>query len=158
MRHNIYGKKLSRDKNQRTALFKSLVRSLILSERIQTTQAKAQAIKGLVDKLIKQAKSSNTQRLVSQFITDKTVYNKLINDLVPRMESRNSGYTSVVKLGFRQGDGAAIVQMSLLLEGPVSKNQSEAASELKVRQKIQKSKPETGPQKNTESKKVEGEA
>lgn len=134
MRHNIYGKKLSRDKNQRTALFKSLVRSLILSERIQTTQAKAQAVKGLVDKLIKQAKSTSTQRLVSQFITDKTVYNKLINDLVPRMESRNSGYTSVVKLGFRQGDGAAIVQMSLLLEES-SKDKKEVDKKNLVKEK-----------------------
>lgn len=116
MRHSIYGKKLSRDTNQRTALFKSLIQSLILSEKIQTTKAKAQAIKGLVDRLVTQAKSPSTRRLVSQFLTDKKIYNKFITDITPRLHSRNSGYTSVVKIGFRQGDGSMMVQMRLLLE------------------------------------------
>ncbi|OGE30862.1 50S ribosomal protein L17 [Candidatus Daviesbacteria bacterium RIFCSPHIGHO2_01_FULL_44_29] len=127
MRHSIYGKKLSRDTNQRTALFKALVSSLILSEKIQTTQAKAAAIKGLVDRLITQAKSPTTKRLVAQFLTRKEVYEKLINDLTPRMKDRNSGYTSVVKLGYRQGDGALMVQMSLLL-GSSDKGQETSKS------------------------------
>lgn len=117
MRHSIYGKKLSRDTNQRTALFKSLIQSLILSEKIETTNAKAQAIKGLVDRLVTQAKTPNTRRLVSQFLTNKRVYNKLV-ELTPRMQTRNSGYTSIIKTGFRQGDGSMMVQMKLLLEEP----------------------------------------
>lgn len=116
MRHSIYGKKLSRDKNQRTALFKSLIQSLILSEKIETTKAKAQAIKGLVDRLVTQAKTPTTRRLVSQFLTDKRVYDKLVVDLAPRMQTRHSGYTSIIKTGFRQGDGSMMVQMRLLLE------------------------------------------
>lgn len=116
MRHRVYGKHLGRDKNQRTALFKGLVQSLIVSEQIKTTESKAKAIKGLVDKLITQAKSPITRRLVSQFVTSKQAQEKLINDLLPRLSSRNSGYTSVVKLGRRLGDGAMMVQMSLLVE------------------------------------------
>lgn len=116
MRHSVYGKKLGRNKNQRTALFKSLVQNLILSGSIQTTDTKAKSIKGLVDKIINQAKSPNTQRLVSQFLTQKKVQDKLINEIVPALSSRNSGYTTVVKMGRRLGDGAPIVRMSLLLE------------------------------------------
>ncbi len=122
MRHSVYGKKLSRNKNQRTALFKSLVQSLIISGSIQTTETKAKSIKGLVDKIINQAKSPNTQRLVSQFLIQKKVQDKLFNEVVPALSSRNSGYTSVVKMGRRLGDGAPIVKMSLLLEETKSKS------------------------------------
>ncbi len=116
MRHREYGKHLGRDENQRTALFRSLVQALLVNENIQTTQAKAKAIKGLVDKLINQAKNPNTKRLVSQFLTDKKVVDKLISDIAPRFSDRNSGYTSIVKLGARQGDGAMLVRMSLVTE------------------------------------------
>lgn len=116
MRHSVYGKKLGRSKNQRTALTKSLVRSLILSEKIQTTQAKAKAVKGLIDRIINKAKNPDTRRLVSQFLTQKEVTEKLFNQIVPRLGNRNSGYTSVVKMGTRLGDGAMMVQIRLLLE------------------------------------------
>ena len=132
MKHNVYGKKLSRDKNQRTALFKALVRSLILSESISTTKAKAKAISGLVDKLITQAKSPSTKRLVDQFITDKLVSKKLFDDIVPKLKSRNSGYTSIIKLGFRQGDGAMMVRMSLLLDKLSKEKKEEAKKEENV--------------------------
>ncbi|MBI2021553.1 50S ribosomal protein L17 [Candidatus Daviesbacteria bacterium] len=116
MRHKVYGKHLGRNKDERKALFKNLVQSLFLSESIKTTEPKAKAIKGLVDKIVNQAKSPQTRRLVSQFLTKKEVTDKLIKDLLPRLKSRTSGYTSVVKLGRRQGDGAMVVQMSLLVE------------------------------------------
>ncbi len=115
MRHSVYGKKLSRDINERDALFKSLVQSLILSKSIQTTQTKAKAIKGLVDKVINQAKDESTRRLFNQFITRKTTQEKLVKELIPQLQDRNSGYTSVVKMGRRQGDGAMMVKMTLLL-------------------------------------------
>lgn len=115
MRHKVYGAHLSRDKNQRTALFKNLVRSLIISEGIQTTEAKAKAIKGLVDKTINQAKSPSTRRLLGQFLIDKSAQEKLIKELLPRLKDRNSGYTRLIKIGRRLGDGAMIVKMELIL-------------------------------------------
>ena len=133
MRHNVYGKHLSRDKNERTALFRSLVRSLILSEKIQTTETKAKAIKGLVDKIINQAKTPATKRLVSQFVIDKKAAEKLIKEIAPKLSNRNSGYTTVVKLGRRLGDGAMMVQMSLV----------EGKKELKAETKETKVKKET---------------
>ncbi|EKD91535.1 MAG: ribosomal protein L17 [uncultured bacterium] len=123
MRHRVYGKHLGRDKNQRTALFKNLVQSLILWEKIETTQAKAKAIKGLVDKIINQAKTPATRRLVSQFLVKKETQEKLIKDIAPRLKSRTSGYTSVVKLGRRLGDGTMMVSMRLLTEEKVSQGE-----------------------------------
>ncbi len=142
MRHNVYGKHLSRSSNQRTALFRSLVRSLIISEKIQTTEAKAKAIKGLVDKIITQAKSPTTRRLVSQFLTDKKISDKLINELLPRLDSRTSGYTSIIKTGRRLGDGALMVTMRLLVEEPKaaakkSKEDKPLAEEIKASEVVE---------------------
>ncbi len=116
MRHKVYGKHLGRSKDQRTALFKSLVRSLILEESINTTQPKASAVRGLVDKIITQAKSKTSKRLVSQFLTHKKVLEKLEKEILPRVSSRTSGYTSLVRLGTRLGDGAMMVKLSLILD------------------------------------------
>lgn len=118
MRHRVYGKKLSRSKNERFALFKNLVRALILYSSIKTTEAKAKAIKGLVDKIINQAKSRDTQRLLQSFLTQKQVREKLTTEVIPSLKDRTSGYTSLVKLGPRQGDGAMMVRMSLLRSEP----------------------------------------
>ncbi len=114
MRHRVYGRHLGRDKDERAALFKALVQSLFVMESIETTQAKAKSIKGLVDKLINQAKSPATRRLIHQFIVSKEISGKLIKDIAPRFKDRNSGYTSIVKVGRRAGDGADMVRMSLI--------------------------------------------
>lgn len=122
MRHKVYGKHLGRNKNERTALFKNLVQSLILSESIETTEAKAKAIKGLIDKIITQAKSPSTRRLVSQFLVSKKTQDKLIKEILPRLSTRTSGYTSTVRMAKRLGDNALIVKMSLILEEPKVKD------------------------------------
>lgn len=133
MRHKVYGKHLGRNKDQRTALFKSLVRSLILEESIKTTAPKAKAIKGLVDKIINQAKSPTAKRLVSQFLVHKKVEEKLVSEILPRVGSRTSGYTSMVKIGPRMGDGAMIVKMSLILdESKVAKATKETKAAAKT--------------------------
>lgn len=134
MRHRVYGKHLGRDKDQRTALFKSLVRSLILEETIKTTQPKAKAVKGLIDKIINQAKSETSKRLVSQFLIHKSVTEKLSKEILPRVKSRTSGYTSLVKIGPRLGDGAMIVKLSLILDAIKEPKKSE---EKKVKEKEQ---------------------
>jgi len=124
VRHRVYGKHLGRDKNQRTALFKSLVGALILHGSIETTETKAKAIKGLVDRVITQAKSKNTRDLVSSYLTQKSVQEKLFKVVVPAVSSRNSGYTSVVKLGRRLGDNAMKVRMTILMEEKKEKVES----------------------------------
>jgi large subunit ribosomal protein L17 len=127
VRHKVYGRHLGRNTDQRKALFKNLVQSLILSEKIETTESKAKAIKPLFDKLVTSAKSKNTQRLVSQFLVNKEASEKLFKEIVPRLGNRNSGFTSVTRLGRRMGDGATMVQMSLLLEEPKATKPSKEA-------------------------------
>lgn len=118
MRHKVYGKKLGRDKNQRTALFRGLIRSLLLEESIQTTQPKAKAIKGLVDKLITAGRknTSATRRVIESALPQYGVSRKLIEEIAPRYKDRTSGFTQVVRLGRRTGDGAMMVRMSLIPE------------------------------------------
>lgn len=125
MRHRVYGKHLGRTKNERTTLFKGLVRSLILWEKIETTEAKAKAIKPLIDRLVNQAKSPTTRRLISQFLVEKPIQDKLIKDIAPRLKSRTSGYVSIIRLGKRLGDRGVMVQMKLLTEGEAKKEAQE---------------------------------
>jgi large subunit ribosomal protein L17 len=129
VRHRVYGKHLGRDKNARTALFKSLVGSLILHGSIDTTETKAKAIKGLVDKIITQAKSKDTQRLLQTFLSQKDIREKLVKEIAPNLKDRNSGYTSTVRLGTRAGDGAMVVRMSLLVkeDSKVKKEEKQVA-------------------------------
>lgn len=114
MRHRVYGKHLGRNKNQRQALFKGLVRSLILHESITTTETKAKAVKGLVDKLVVKGKkgSASANQFIQGFLPDAVVSKKLLAEITPRFLERTSGFTSLVKLGRRLGDGAMMVKMS----------------------------------------------
>lgn len=122
MRHRVYGKHLGRDKNQRKALLRSLLSSLLTYGTIQTTEAKAKAVKGLVDKVINlaknEAKASPTNKqsgsLLRSFLTDKKLKDRLVADIAPKLTGRTSGYTSVVRVGPRVGDNATIVRMSLI--------------------------------------------
>ena len=114
MRHRVYGRHLGRDKNQRQALFKSLVHSLFTYGTIQTSEAKAKAIKGLVDKIITLAKDKNSKRLLQSYFTSKALQDRVIKEVAPKLSDRQSGYTSLVKLGTQQGDRTMVVKMSLI--------------------------------------------
>lgn len=114
MRHRVYGKKLGRNVRERTALFRSLVQGLLIHGTIQTSQTKAQAIKGLVDKVINLAKNKNTHHLLKSFLAQDQLAERLIKEVAPKLSDRTSGYTTVVKLGNRAGDNAMVVKMSLI--------------------------------------------
>lgn len=116
MRHRVYGKHLGRDKNQRTALFRGLVRSLILHQSIQTTETKVKAIKGLVDKLISAAKKKTpaSLKVVNSYIPDNEISKKLVEEIAPAFKDRSSGFTNTVRLGTRAGDGAMMTRISLI--------------------------------------------
>ena len=113
MRHRKAGKKLGRNTNQRKALFRGLIQSLIIHEEIKTTVAKAKAVKGLVDKLITKAKKGtlHARRQVLAFLPDKKAANKLVDEIAPRFKKRTSGFTRFVRIGKRRGDDAMIVKM-----------------------------------------------
>lgn len=116
MRHRVYGKHLSRDTNERTALFRGLIRNLFLQESITTTESKAKAIKGLVDKLISDSKKNTNaaKNSIISYLPQVEVNKKLMEEIAPRFPDRISGFTTLVKLGRRLGDGTMMVKMSLI--------------------------------------------
>lgn len=114
MRHRVYGKKLGRSKNQRSGLFKSLVQSLFTYGTIETSEAKAKAIKGMVDKIINLAKNKNSQRLLQTYFSNKLLQERLVKEIAPKFGNRVSGYTSLVRLGTRAGDRSLMIRMSLI--------------------------------------------
>ncbi|MDO8577107.1 MAG: 50S ribosomal protein L17 [Candidatus Daviesbacteria bacterium] len=114
MRHRVYGKHLGRNKDQRKLLFKGLIYSLLSYGTIQTSEVKAKAIKGLVDKVIGFAKDKNTQGQIQSFVSDRALRERLIGEIVPKLGTRTSGFTRVVKMGTRPGDQTMMVKMSLI--------------------------------------------
>lgn len=99
MRHHVKGRNFGRPKNQRTALKKSLIRSLVLHERISTTEAKAKEIRPLVEKLISRARIDTVanRRLVMARVGDAEAVKKLFTTLAPRFKETAGGYTRIVK-------------------------------------------------------------
>lgn len=95
-------------------LFKSLIRSLFTHGTIQTSEAKAKTIKGLIDKIINLARSKTSHRLLQSYLVSKPLRERLIKDILPKMENRVSGYTSLIRLGRRFGDNTMMVKMSLI--------------------------------------------
>jgi large subunit ribosomal protein L17 len=110
MRHRVSGFKLKRDASARRALLRNLVTSLIdnESERIITTVPKAKAIKPIVDRMITLGKRGDlhARRQAAAFLLTPTATRKLFDKLGPRFGQRNGGYTRIVRLGWRKGDGA----------------------------------------------------
>jgi large subunit ribosomal protein L17 len=116
MRHRKAGVKLKRDIGARRALLRGLVTNVIEEERITTTIPKAKAARPLVEKMITLAKEDNlnTRRKAAAFLTTKESVEKLFDKLGPRFNQRNGGYTRIVKLGWRKGDGAETAKLELV--------------------------------------------
>ena len=123
MRHHVAGYKLNRSKDQRKALRKVLVKQLFENNRIKTTKTKAKAIRSDAEKLITLAKNSinasdiekvNARRLAASRLTDPDVVKMLFDDIAPRFEARNGGYTRLLKLGPRAGDSSEMVILELV--------------------------------------------
>lgn len=110
MKKSIFGKKLKRDTNERKALFKSLITSLVLKESIRTTEAKAKAIKPEIDKLVTHAKKGTNASLQKiHGSLSHIALDKFISNVTPRFKDRNGGYTRIIKIGGRVGDEAKMV-------------------------------------------------
>lgn len=129
MRHRVKGKKLSRDTDHRKALRMNLTMQLLVNERIETTLAKAQFVRGNVERVITVAKrglakakeTSNPQAAIharrlaaSRLNNDRDLVKKLFDELAPRYETRPGGYTRIYKLGPRKGDNAEMVLLELV--------------------------------------------
>ena len=117
MRHGKQRNKLSRDSAHRRALLRNLCREVIEHERIETSQAKAKAVKPRVEKLIKLAKRGDlhARRLaLSELGQDKFLVHKLFEEVAPRYAERPGGYTRIVKLGPRRSDSTEMVFLELV--------------------------------------------
>jgi large subunit ribosomal protein L17 len=116
MRHRKAGVKLKRDIGARRALLRGLVTNVIEEERITTTVPKAKAARPLVEKMITLAKEDNlhSRRQASAFLTKKEAVDKLFEKLGPRFNQRDGGYTRIVRLGWRKGDGAETAKLELV--------------------------------------------
>lgn len=117
MKKQVFGRKFKKDVNQRRALFRNLMRSLILNEEIKTTEAKAKAIKGQVEKLVTVAKKGESAlyHLKKDISEDASV--KLIKEIGPRFLDRPGGYTRIVKLSSRLKDNADMVLLEFVEKG-----------------------------------------
>jgi len=125
MRHQISGYRLGRTTGARLALRRNLIKQFFTHERIQTTRAKAAAIRGDAERLITIARNSadasdaekvHARRLVISKLGDNQVISRLFDEIAPRFASRNGGYTRVLKLGPRMGDSAEMVILELVEE------------------------------------------
>ncbi len=116
MRHRKAGVKLKRDLSARRALLRGLVTSVIEEERITTTIPKAKAARPLVEKMITLAKEDtpHKRKQALNFILKPEVVEKLFDKIGPRFNQRNGGYTRIVKLGWRKGDGAETAKLELV--------------------------------------------
>jgi len=116
MRHKVAGRKLSRATDHRMALYRNLVTDLLRYEKIVTTEAKAKEVRPLAEKIITLGKRGglHSRRQALTFVYDKQVVDKLFAEIGPRYAQRPGGYTRVVKLGPRLGDGAPMAQLELV--------------------------------------------
>jgi len=109
MRHHHKGRSFGRPKNQRGALLRSLARSLVIHERISTTEAKAKELRPFIEKLVTRAKGGSlaTRREITSKLTNRSKeVKKLFDVIAPKYKDKNGGYTRVLKLGARKSDGA----------------------------------------------------
>jgi large subunit ribosomal protein L17 len=125
MRHSVSGYRLGRTSGARLALRRNLIKQFFTHERIQTTRAKAAAIRGEAERMITIARNSangteiekvSARRLVAQKLGDNQVIKRLFDEIAPRFANRPGGYTRVLKLGPRMGDSAEMVILELVEE------------------------------------------
>ena len=116
MRHNKAINHLGRKSGHRKALLANMATSLILHKRIQTTVAKAKALKMYVEPLITKSKEDTThsRRVVFSYLKNKEAVSELFRTVAPKIADRPGGYTRVLKTGFRQGDGADMALIELV--------------------------------------------
>ncbi len=143
MRHLKSGRKLGRTHSHRKATLSALSVSLIQHKRIRTTTAKAKEARTVVEKLITRAKRAvmregdgkskdvHARREVFSFLRDRNAVSALFNDIAPKVTSRPGGYTRVVKLGQRHGDGAHVAILELVDYNTGQEKQSAKTAEKK---------------------------
>lgn len=116
MRHRKAGRQLRRTSEQKLALLRSLATSLIDHEAIETTEAKAKELRPFVEKLITKARSGtlHDRRMAGRHVHHRETADKLFQEIGPRFQARPGGYTRILKVGHRKGDGAEMARIELV--------------------------------------------
>lgn len=116
MRHRNKGKILGRTKGPRESLLRNLAASIVLYEKVQTTEAKAKAVRPLVEKMITKGKEPTlaARRELQRFFYTEQPIKKILEVLGPKYKARQGGYTRITRLRTRQGDAATVVQIELV--------------------------------------------
>ncbi|OGV95437.1 MAG: 50S ribosomal protein L17 [Nitrospinae bacterium RIFCSPLOWO2_02_FULL_39_110] len=116
MRHLKQGIKLGRTSAHRKALFRNLVTSLMLYEKIETTLAKAKELRRIADRMVTLGKRGtlSTRRRAAEYIKDKDVLKKIFDVIAKRYAERRGGYTRIYRVGFRKGDAAKLAVIELV--------------------------------------------
>ncbi len=116
MRHRVAGKKLGRKTDHRISMLRNLVTSFLDKERIRTTLPRAKALRPLAERMITLGKreSLHARRQALAVIRDPLVVSKLFQTIAPRFSQRPGGYTRILRLGFRDGDGAQLAILELV--------------------------------------------
>jgi large subunit ribosomal protein L17 len=122
MRHLKKGRHLHRKSSHRKALLCNLAISILTNGRVQTTEAKAKEVRGLVDRIITWGKRGDlhARRLTARQVRSRTIVKKVFDELAPRYRERPGGYTRIMKMGFRHGDSAPVVLWNLLIILPMT--------------------------------------
>ncbi len=118
MRHRVKGRALSRTSAHRRALLNNMAASLFIHEGIKTTVAKAKELRPFAERLITMARRGDlhARRQVERRIRNRKAADRLFKEIGPRFASRPGGYTRILKLGHRPGDGAEVARIELLSE------------------------------------------
>ncbi|MCD8484446.1 50S ribosomal protein L17 [Candidatus Woesebacteria bacterium] len=154
MRHRVKSKSFNRDTKARKAMFKNLLVNLFEHGAIETTSQKAKQVKRLADKLISRAKPGTVQarRLLERFFGSKQVVNHLVDSVAPAMQDRESGFTTMTRIGRRRGDDADMVLIELVNQPAAKAEKAEANEEAKPAKKAEKAEKTEKAEKKTTKK------
>ena len=152
------GRSLGSNPKHQRLMLRNLARSLFEHERLQTTEAKAKLLRPYAERLITKAKSGSVhdRRQVLSVIEDRDVVHKLFSDIGPRFTERNGGYTRVLKLGSRQGDGAELAIIELVEEAARGAAPTEADETRRRRRMRRGARRRSGAQETDASSEGEG--
>lgn len=159
MRKKNFGRHFKRTTNQRKGLFRSLMNSLILNERIKTTEAKAKSIKSEVEKLVTKAKNDGEagKNILLSHLPNEDVVNKLIAEIAPRFKERPGGYTRILRLEKRLKDNSQMVLIEWVEKGTAIVNPVNPNKRVKKAKTIKEPKKEEEPKKETKKKETKKE-
>lgn len=161
MRHRNAGKELSRNSSHRKAMLRNMVTSLLKYGQIETTDAKAKAIRPLAEKMITLAKRSDlhARRQAFAFLQEKAVVHSLFDELKDQFLDRQGGYIRVVKKGLRKGDGAPVSVVQIQSFDDLKKSEKKKEDKKKENKKkiVKKAEAKAEPETQTEEKNKESD-